>query len=103
MSADGAKSNLLGLSVDLIKKTFMCKRTIISMIVLYGAIRLGHDLFKGLDGQNCLVHCVISRQMDVDEITDMITKCGTSPNMATSEEVRHLWNKPWLSRDNLID
>ena len=103
MSANGAKSNLLGLSVDLVKKTFMSKCTVISMIVLYGVICLGHDLFKSLDGQNRLVHCVISHQMDVDEIADMITKCGTSPNAATSEGARHLWNEPWLSRDNLID
>ena len=81
----------------------MSKRTVISMIVLYGAICLGHDLFKSLDGQNRLVHCVILHQIDADEIADMITKCGTSPNAATSEEARHLWNKPWLNRDNLID
>ena len=81
----------------------MSKRTIISMIVLHGAICLGHDLFRGLDGQNRLVHCVILHQIDADEIADMITKCGTSPNAATSEEARHLWNKPWLNRDNLID
>ena len=49
MSASSAKSNLLGLLIDLVKKTFMSKRTIISVIVLNSAICLCHDLFKSLD------------------------------------------------------
>ena len=49
MSANGTKGDLLGLAIDLVKKTLMSKCTVISMIVLDGAICLCHDLFKGLD------------------------------------------------------
>jgi hypothetical protein len=38
MSAYGAKRNLLGLTIDLVKKTFMSERTIIGVIVLNGEI-----------------------------------------------------------------
>jgi hypothetical protein len=49
MSADGAKSNLLGLTIDLVKKTLMSECTIISVIVLNRALYLCHDLFESLD------------------------------------------------------
>ena len=38
MSANGAKRNLLGLTIDLVKKTFMSEHAIIGMIVLNGEI-----------------------------------------------------------------
>ena len=56
------------------------------MVVLDSTMCLGHDLLEGFDGQNRLVHCVISHEMDIDKITYMITKCGASPNTATCEE-----------------
>ena len=97
MGADGAKSYLLGLTIDFIEETFVGECAVIGMVVLDGAIGLGHDLLEGLYGQNRLVHREIPHEVDVDEITDMITKCGTSPNAATCEETGHLRDEPWLS------
>ena len=103
MSTNGAKGNLPVLAIDLVKETFVSKCTVISVIVLDSTICLCHDLFKGLDRQIRLVDCVVSHEMDVHKIANMVTESGTSPNAATSEEARHLRNKPWLSRDYLID
>ncbi len=45
VSAYSAKSNLLVLSINLVKKTFECKCTVVSMVVLDGGIGLSHDFF----------------------------------------------------------
>ena len=103
MGADGAKSYFLGLPIDFVEKSFVGECAVIGMVVLDGAIRLGHNFLEGLDGQNCLVHCVVAHEMDVDEITDVITKGGTSPNATTCEEAGHLRDEPWLGGDDLIN
>jgi len=48
MSANGAKGNLLCLSIDFVEKSFMSKCTVISVIVFDGAIRLCDDYSKAL-------------------------------------------------------
>ena len=48
MSTNGAKSNLLGFTIDLVKKTFMSKCIVISVIVLDGAISYAMTFSKAL-------------------------------------------------------
>ena len=103
MGADGTKSNLLGLTIDLVKKTFMSKRTIIGVIVLNSAICLCHDFFESLDSLSHFVHGVVPHEMDVDEVAHMIAKCCTSPNVVTREEARHLGDESGLGIHDLID
>ncbi len=83
MSTNDAKCYLLVLPIDLIQKTFMCERAVVGMIMLDGAVGLSHDLFESLDHQNCLVHRVILHEVDVNKVTNMITKCSATPNAAT--------------------
>ncbi len=94
MSAYGTKRNLLVLLINLVKKTFVCKCTIVGMVVLDGAIGLTHEVLESLDCQNRSIYRVIVHQVNVDKVTDMITKCSTTPNAATAKEARHLWDEP---------
>ncbi len=91
MSANCAKSYFLILAVDFVEETFMSECAIIGVIVLDGAIGLRHDFFEGLNRQERFVHRIVAHQMNINIVTDVIAKGGTTPNAATCEETRHLW------------
>jgi hypothetical protein len=70
----------------LIKKSLVCKRAIVSMIMLDKALRLSQNLLKGIDGENGFVHCEIAHKMNVNKITNMTAKCSTPPDSLACEE-----------------
>jgi hypothetical protein len=102
MRTYGPECNFLFFSVDFIKESFMNKNTVISMVVFDSALGLSHDFLKRFYRQNSFIDGKIPHQKNIENITYMIAKHCASPNTGTSEEARHLRDKPWLSRDNLI-
>ena len=58
----------------------MSEGTIIGVIVLDGAVSLRHHFFKSLHCKDSLINSEVAHEMNVDEVTDMVTEGGTSPN-----------------------
>ena len=96
MSADGAEGYLLVLAIDLIQEALVSEGAVIGMIVLDGAVSLRHHLLESLHCKNCLVDSEVTHEMDVDEITDVITEGGETPNASACEESRHLRDEAGL-------
>jgi hypothetical protein len=86
MCANGTKSYLLILAVNLIKKSFVSKGTVIGVVVYDCSTSLSHDLLKCLHRQNSLIDGEIPYQVNVDKVAHMIAESCASPNTVTSEE-----------------
>jgi hypothetical protein len=80
MCTNHAKCYLLILPVDLIQKSLVGKHAVISVVLLYNAICLRQNLFKGFNCKNCLINGEILHKMNIDKITNMITEHHASPN-----------------------
>ena len=102
MSADGAECDLLVLAINLIQEARVSECAVIGMVVLDGAISLRHHLLESLHCKNSLVDSEVTHEMDVDKITDVVTKGGATPNASACEEARHLRDETWLGRDYLV-
>ena len=70
----------------LIKKSLVCKRAIVSMIMLDKALRLSQNLLEGIYSKNDFVHCKIAHKMNVNKITNVIAKRSTPPDSSAREE-----------------
>ncbi len=86
MSTKCTKCDLLRLPVHLIKKSLVCKRAIVSMIMLDKALPLSQDLLKGIHGKNGFIHCEIAHEMNVNKITNLIAKRSAPPDSSAREE-----------------
>ncbi len=81
MRINCTKCYLLILPVDLIQKSLVGKRAIISMVMLDNAIHLRQNLLKGFSCKNCLVDNKVLHEMNIDKITNVITEYRASPNL----------------------
>ena len=86
MSTNCTKCDLLSLPVHLIKKSLVCERAIVSMIMLDEVLCLSQDLLEGIHGKNGFVHCEIVHEMNVNKITNVIAKRSTPLDSAAREE-----------------
>ena len=58
----------------------MSEGAVIGVIVLDGAVSLRHHFFESLHCKDSLINSEVTHEMNVDEVTYMITEGGTSPN-----------------------
>ena len=80
MSAKGTEGYPLLLAIDLIQKALVSKGAIISVVVLDEAVGLRHHLLQSLHCKDSLVDSEVTHEMDVEEVTDVVTEGGAAPN-----------------------
>ena len=86
MGTNCTKCYLLILAIHLIQKSLLSERAVVGVIMLNKSLRLSHDLLEGVHGEDRFVHHEILHEMNVNKITNVITKCSAPPDTSACKK-----------------
>jgi hypothetical protein len=62
------------------------ERAVVGVIMLNKSLRLSHDLFKGVHGEDSFIHREIPHEMNINKITNVIAKCSAPPDTSARKK-----------------